>query len=146
NLPGPGQRISSYDGERDKKLDAMANTAARGVTLHEHLYGEWAFVEASPEVRAAGSTLISYLEDDGYLRTDLETIQRDAKTPHAPEHLQEALKLIQTLDPTGVGARSIKECLLLQLDAIEREADPDDLEAHDFELERRLISDHLKDL
>src|ERR1700723_2677443 len=38
-------RQSSYDGERDKKLDAMNNTAARGVTLVDHLLGQWAFVE-----------------------------------------------------------------------------------------------------
>src|SRR3954465_4637773 len=37
NPAGSNFRVSSYDGERDKKLDAMANTAARGITLQEHL-------------------------------------------------------------------------------------------------------------
>ena len=45
NASGSSVRVSSYDGERDKKLDAMANTAARGITLQEHLMGQWAFVE-----------------------------------------------------------------------------------------------------
>ena len=42
-------RVSSgsYDGERDKKLDAMNNTAARGITLQEYLLGQWAFIECS---------------------------------------------------------------------------------------------------
>ena len=38
------QASSSFDGERDRKLDAMANTAARGITLQEHLIAQWAFV------------------------------------------------------------------------------------------------------
>ncbi len=144
--PGPGHRTSSYDGERDKKLDAMANTAARDGTLQEHLIRQWAFIEAPAPVHAAGTTLINYVDEDGYIRTDLETIQQESKTPHTLEDLQQALKLLQTLEPTGVGARSLKECLLLQLDAVEREAEEEDLDVHDFELERRLITDHLKDL
>src|SRR4051812_48829557 len=43
------QQVASYDGERDKKMDAMANTAARGDNLAEHLLGQWAFVETTPE-------------------------------------------------------------------------------------------------
>jgi RNA polymerase sigma-54 factor len=51
--------------------------------------------------------------------------------------------LIQTLEPAGVGARDLRECLLLQIDNLEEDPENDD---HDFELERRLVSDHLKDL
>src|SRR5215208_1796555 len=65
---------SSYDGERDKKMDAMANTAARGVTLQEHLLGQWAFIECPVPVRRAGEALINYIDAEGYLRTDFETI------------------------------------------------------------------------
>src|SRR5215207_9220143 len=56
--------VSSYDGERDKKLDAMANTAARGVTLQEHLLGQWAFIECSPGVRRAGEVILNYIDGD----------------------------------------------------------------------------------
>src|SRR5205809_5402591 len=42
NPTGSNFRVSSYDGERDKKLDAMNNTAARGITLTEHLMAQWA--------------------------------------------------------------------------------------------------------
>src|SRR5690606_33129438 len=51
---GPNFRVSQYDGERDRKMDAMANTPQRGVTLQEHLVGQWAFVEATAPVREAG--------------------------------------------------------------------------------------------
>ncbi len=139
-----GLRASSFDGERDKKLDAMNNTAARGITLAEHLLGQWAFIETTSSVRAAGETIISYITPDGYLRTDFETIARESKTPHTPQDLAEALRLIQTLEPAGVGCRNLRECLLIQLAAIE--ADEEMSEGHDFELERALINDHLKDL
>ncbi|MCC6421902.1 MAG: RNA polymerase factor sigma-54 [Phycisphaerales bacterium] len=135
---------ASYDGERDKKLDAMNNTAARGITLQEHLLGEWAFVECSPRVRQAGRAIIASIEDDGYLRTSLETIQQESKNPLSMDDLHKALALVQTLEPAGVGARTPRECLLLQLDAIE--ADDEAAEGHDFDLERKLINDHLKDL
>jgi RNA polymerase sigma-54 factor len=137
-------KVSSYDGERDKKLDAMNNTAARSTNLVEHLIGQWAFVETTPEVRKAGEILINYVDDEGYLRTELDEISREDKSHPTVEHLARALRLVQTLEPAGVGARNLRECLLLQLDAIEDEADED--EEIDFELERRLVNDHLKDL
>ena len=77
-------RQSSYDGERDKKLDAMNNTASRGVNLQEHLLGEWAFIDCTPAVRAAGEAIINNIDGDGYLRRDgqalpLEEIQKESK-------------------------------------------------------------------
>src|SRR5687767_6830067 len=90
------RQAASYDGERDKKLDAMNNTAARGVTLQEHLLGQWAFVECTSGVRLAGEAIINYIDDEGYLRTDLETIQKESKTPLTLEDLAEALRLVQT--------------------------------------------------
>src|SRR5215469_877963 len=109
---------ASYDGERDKKLDAMNNTAARGVTLTEHLMGQWAFVECTPGVRKAGEEIIKNIDPEGYFRFDFEQIQKDCKEPLTFEELDEALKLVQTLEPTGVGARNLQECLLIQLEAL----------------------------
>jgi RNA polymerase sigma-54 factor len=136
---------SGMDGERDRKLDAMANTAARAGTLQEHLMGQWAFIECSPGVRKAGEAVINSINAEGYLRTDPETIQREStRTPLSIEDINEAIRLIQTLEPTGVGARNLSECLLLQLDALEQD---EDFEGdHDFDLERTLVRDHIKDL
>jgi len=139
-------RVSSYDGERDKKLDAMNNTAARGENLIEYLLHQWSFVEAPPEIKRAGEVLINFIDDEGYLRTDLEQIRTDPTTKNPPtiEQMQEALKLIQNLEPAGVGARNLKECLLIQLEALEEGGE--DVSEHDFDLERKLVSEHLKDL
>ena len=136
-------RVSSYDGERDKKLDAMNNTAARGANLTDYLLGQWAFIECPPEVRTAGEALINYIDEEGYLRTELEEISTQDKTHSSIENLTKALALVQTLEPSGVGARNLRECLLIQLDALEN----DDEEAdQDFDLERKLITEHLHDL
>ena len=135
---------SGGEGDRDRKLDAMNNTAARAGTLQEHLLGQWAFIECSKSVRAAGEAVINYINAEGYLRTDPETIQKESKAPLTIEDINEAVSLIQTMEPTGVGARNLSECLLLQLDALED--DDDFADAHDFELERTLVRDHIKDL
>ncbi|HEX2971070.1 MAG TPA: hypothetical protein VHP11_01985, partial [Tepidisphaeraceae bacterium] len=137
-------RVGGEDGERDKKLDAMNNTAARGEPLAEALLRQWAFVQCSPGVYAAGEAIIYYIDADGYLRTDLEVIQKEWKTPLSLEDLKAAVALVQTLEPSGIGARDLRECILLQLDSIEE--DEELAEGHDFELERKLVSDHLKDL
>ncbi len=141
---GPSPRVSSYDGERDRKLDAMNNTAARGITLQEHLLGQWAFIEAPASVREAGTAIINAINENGYLATPLEQVQAESKSPLAMADLEAGLRLVHKLEPAGVGARDLQECLLLQLRDLEQ--DPEMAEGHDFDLERRLVKDHLNDL
>ena len=59
--PGPSRR--SYDGERDAKLDAMANTEARQQTLTEQLLEQWSFADVDEELRGPGRLLIGYIDD-----------------------------------------------------------------------------------
>ena len=108
---------SSDSGERDKKLDAMANTPAPGISLYEYLMNQWAFVEAPPDIRQAGELIIQRIDDDGYLREGLDDLPAQTNKPVTLEHLRAALPLVQRLDPTGVGARDLRECLLIQLAA-----------------------------
>jgi RNA polymerase sigma-54 factor len=138
------RQASSFEGDRDKKLDAMNNTAARSGTLADYLMGQWTFIECSPQVRKAGEILINYIDAEGYFRAKFEDVQKESKAPVTIPELTDALKLIQTLLPPGVGARTLQECLLLQLDALEE--DEELSEGHDFVLERALITEHLKDL
>ena len=138
-------RPSHWSGQdRDAKMDAMANTASRGSNLTEHLLNEWAFVEAAPELKRVGALLIDYIDADGYLRTPFDRIQLESRDPIPSEQLEQALKFVQQLDPPGVGARDLVECMLLQLDALEN--DEELSEGHDFDLERDLVRDHLTDL
>lgn len=135
-------------GERDAKTDAMANTPARSATLHDQLLDQWRLTELDEDILRAGGEIIGYLDDDGFLRTPLEDIL-DKSSPAlnlSTELLEEALAALQlVLEPPGVAARTIEECLLLQLDAIEAEAGPQT----DTELiarVRTLITEHLDDL
>ncbi|MFW6133104.1 MAG: RNA polymerase factor sigma-54 [Planctomycetota bacterium] len=122
----------------DRKMEAMANTAAPAETLNEHLLKQWAFVEAEERTGAAGRAIINNLDDDGYLRVGLGDLA--ARSEGVTEaDLEAALRLVQGLEPTGVGARDLQECLLIQLRA---EADA----GRDVSLETELVRDFLRDI
>jgi RNA polymerase sigma-54 factor len=103
-------------GSGPSALDLIAVPTA----LNTHLHGQIRVLPLSPRDLALAQTVIESLDDDGYLRTPLdELLAVPALEPTAtrPE-MRIALRRIQSLDPAGVGARSVAECLLLQLPAI----------------------------
>ena len=108
-------RASGSSGEPDPKIEAMANTAARSQSLQEYLLEQWRFVDALPEVKRVGEAIINFIEDDGYLRTNFEVIGETVRPVEDRAVLEQALHLVQKMDPPGVGARDLPECLLLQL-------------------------------
>lgn len=119
----PSRRLS---GERDRKLDAMANVAARGETLIEQLQRQWSFTEVDPAIKAVGQRLLNYVNDDGLLGADLPTIlEQNRNVPGVTltlPLLETALREIQQqLDPPGVGARDHRECMLIQIDRMQAE-------------------------
>ena len=134
-------------GERDRKMDAMANTAARGEGLVSQLTKQWSFVDVPEDVAAAGEVVIQYINDDGLLGADMGTIlEQNRGVPGRPldvELLDLALAAIQEhLDPPGIGARDVRECLLLQMDRLEADEEDD----HDWTLPRVLVRDHFDDM
>lgn len=113
---GDFSRSSSYDpSEPDRKLEAIQNTAAVGQSLQDALKEQWRLVEASDAVKAAGELIIESLDEKGYLTVRLEQLCQNDKQSFSIEHLEEALRLVQQLDPPGVGARDVRECLLIQM-------------------------------
>ncbi len=135
----PYRPARSSDGERDAKMDAMANAPAPAESLNEHLLHQWAFIEAPELIEAAGRLIINHIDDDGYLHIPLEDLPERTNQPVTRESLLEALPLVQTLDPTGVGARDLRECLLLQL-AVEAQA------GRDVAMETEIVMRHLRDI
>ncbi|MFC1553647.1 RNA polymerase factor sigma-54 [candidate division KSB1 bacterium] len=89
------------------------------VSLAEHLLSQFHFNQLSDIERAIGEYLIWNINEDGYLASDLETLVQ--KFPFSPdtvftvEQFEKVLKVIQTLDPIGIGARDLRECLIIQL-------------------------------
>lgn len=136
---------SRMAGERDAKMDALANTAAPAKSLTDQLLEQWSFAEVDGATREAGRLLIQNIDDDGYIRADLEQIREsiaDEGARPSLEALERALTALQIfLDPPGLAARDLRESLLLQLDAIE-EADP----RADVSAIRKIIESHLDDL
>lgn len=159
------------DGDRDAKMEAMASAPAPSRSLIEQLREQWALVDVEDQLRKPGELIISFLDDaDGYLRTPLETIAdraavalsqevatvtRDSESTAGPtfnqrpevQLLERALKAIQLfLEPAGVAARDARECLLLQLDAMEENAADIGWSIKTFEDAKVIVSNHLDDL
>jgi RNA polymerase sigma-54 factor len=139
---------SRLAGERDAKMDAMANTAARAQPLVDQLLEQWSFADIDEELREPGRLLISYIDDDGYIRTPPEAIRDNAPEPRPDaQTLERALLAVQLfLDPPGIGARDVRECLLLQLDHLSDEGGAPTAQQEDGEHARLLIEHHLDDL
>jgi RNA polymerase sigma-54 factor len=106
---------NGMDEESDKKHDAMQNMASRPQSLQDYLNDQLAFVDASPEQLRLVRFLIAYLADNGYLTISLEEAAGKFDEVVSVAQLEEALKVLQKLDPPGVGARTLQECLLLQV-------------------------------
>jgi RNA polymerase sigma-54 factor len=119
--------------EPDRKLEAIKNTAAPPHSLHEHLTEQWCLVECTEAVKKAGSRIIDYIDERGYLTTRLEQLYNKDKTDFTIDDLKHALHLVQKLEPAGVGARDLKECLLIQMAGC----------GDDMSFEMRLISEHM---
>ncbi len=95
----------------------IENTLTRPPNLTEHLTWQLNMSDASPAVKEVCVYIIGNIDEDGYLRSTNEEIQ--AAGPWDPDLVERAVETIQWLDPIGVGARDLRECLLLQLDFLE---------------------------
>ena len=129
-------RLRRQSGEPDKKLEVMKNTAALEISLNDHLIEQWRLVEDDPKIKKAGSLIIDYIDAKGYLSVQLEQLHNKDKYDISMDDFHQALQLVQKLDPTGVGARNITECLLIQMAQ----------QPEDMSFEIRLVSKHLDDL
>ncbi len=100
---------------QEEREDLPFENMVRSVSsLADHLEEQLRFVTEDPAARRIGAEIIGNLDEDGYLRAELQEIaQRCAATPEEVERV--LTEMIQKFDPIGVGARTISECLLLQL-------------------------------
>jgi RNA polymerase sigma-54 factor len=105
---------SSNDGASphgaDNNLEAYATAP---ISLHEHLLTQLGFATNSPGDRLIGREIIDGIDDAGYLTLDLAELA--ARLGVAPSRVEIVLGLVQRCEPSGVGARSLAECLSLQL-------------------------------
>ena len=83
--------------------------------LADHLRSQLSVLVLSDQLRDAADLIIGNLDDNGYLTVPLEELGAGGEIEAAD--LEAALKVVQSLDPAGVGARDVRECLMLQLES-----------------------------
>lgn len=129
NQDGDGRRAARDTGERDPKMAAMANAPSRGRGLVEVLHEQWSFAGVhDPAMRVAGARLIEYIDENGLMTTELETVRE--QSAHLPgcdwtiATLESALDRVQQeLEPRGVGSRSVRDALIFEARAYLEECD-----------------------
>ncbi|MDR1192841.1 MAG: RNA polymerase factor sigma-54 [Peptococcaceae bacterium] len=107
------------------------------VTLEEHLLSQWRFMSLRPAIRRIGEYFIGNLNSSGYLAITPEQAAADLGCERALA--LEALRQLQSLEPVGVCAQDLRQCLLLQVEHLI-------LEQTDKELLRQIIIHHLEDI
>jgi RNA polymerase sigma-54 factor len=122
--------------ESDDRRDALQNTASPRTTLQDYLIDQLRVLEFSAKLRRIAENIIYNLDRDGRLAATLDEIAATMDEPVEVTEVEEALRAVQSLDPTGVAARDLKECLLLQLDPLHPDA----------AIHRCIIEKHLEDL
>jgi RNA polymerase sigma-54 factor len=114
----PDYRLQANNYSRDDEKRAEIPFSA-GSSFHEYLKSQFGLRDLTERQKILGEYILGNIDEDGYLRRELINIVDDLaflqNFEATEEELDEVLKIIQDLEPVGVGARSLRECLLLQL-------------------------------
>jgi RNA polymerase sigma-54 factor len=128
---------SSYTGrsqEAEDKRQFFFDSIPTQETLQQHLMGQLNQTVLNANDRKSAELIIGNIDDNGFLQTTPEEMALNTGIPQ--EDFEHMLTLIQSFYPPGVGARDLRECLLIQLKR----------EAKQNSLEYRIITDHMQDL
>jgi len=125
---------SSRNPEDEERRQFFFDSIASQETLQRHLWEQLNTADVNKSQRDAAELIIGNMDDLGFLQASLEEISENAGHPLG--ELEEMLSLIQTFHPVGVGARDLRECLLIQLRRLGKE----------HSLEHQIVDEHLEDL
>jgi len=121
------------DSGKDKKREFLEGAVSREETLREYLLQQLHMLKIDPDELEAAEILINYINPEGYLSRGPEEIASDFRM--SSDVVKKALSIVQTLDPPGVGAQDIRECLLIQL-----------RNRGDYPLAEKIILDYMNEL
>jgi len=132
--------------EYDPNVEEMEPTYTYFQTLSDHLTEQLGMTVRDEAKRELGEFIIGCINDDGFLELGAEDIARDLDIP--VESVEELIALIQTFDPSGVGARDLRESLLIQLRdrGLENTTSWDIVDRHFHDFTRRKFKDIMKAL
>ncbi len=118
----PSYRL--YVNNQGKDIKPQYNTFSVRESFQQNLEMQLGFSSLEGDDRRIARYIIGSIDDDGYLRRDIESITDDIAFKYnietTPENVERILGVIQEFEPVGIGARSLQECLLLQLRAKEQ--------------------------
>ncbi len=123
-----------YSQEDEERRQFMFDSLVAGTSLQDNLMEQVRLSELPQSDWPIAETIIGNVDDYGYFKSGLEEVAQQANC--APEKVEEVLKAIQTFHPPGVGARDLRECLLLQLERDGRQNS----------LEYQIVSDFMEEL
>jgi len=116
-IPDYKLQANNYSKDDDKNTEIPFSA---GSSFHEHLESQLGLRELDDKQKILGEYIIGNIDEDGYLRRELVSIVDDLaflqNVTTTEAELEEVLMIIQDLDPAGVGARTLRECLMLQLE------------------------------
>jgi RNA polymerase sigma-54 factor len=125
---------ASRNPEEEERRQFFLDSIATQETLQQHLLDQLNTADITRSQREAAEMIIGNIDDVGFLQTPLEEIaQQSGKTE---EELQAMLDLVQTFHPVGVGARDLRDCLLIQLRRLGKE----------HSIEYKIVAEYLDDL
>ncbi len=145
---GWGGEFRGSGGNGEETLEGPQDWAATSLNLRDHLRQQLCSTSATERDRALVGMLIEAVDESGYLGVPLEELILlcGAEAQVDQEELQTALRLLQSFDPPGVGARNVSECMRLQIDAqiqlLAREGR--EQERPILMLARRIVCEHLQ--
>lgn len=138
NLGRDDEELPVYQGGSSVAEEREEIVYGETVSFYDHLKEQMGEMELTGRQQDVMEYLIGSLDDDGLLRKGLDVISEELAIYHnldiAEHEVEEVLACLQTFDPAGIGARSLQECLLLQIDR----RDPSRLK----DLMRRVVSDY----
>ncbi|MCX7933818.1 MAG: RNA polymerase factor sigma-54 [Planctomycetota bacterium] len=127
----------SAEEDDEERYNALANVPGREISFPDYLESQLPYETSSERQRRLCQRIIAHLDAAGYLHTPLaELIDPTEQPPVAISEMEEALAIVQRLDPPGVGARNLQECLRLQLERL----------GGGPPLARAIVEKHLEDL
>ena len=120
--------------DKNQKEYNLESFTTYDLTLREHLISQLTLVKLNPQQYKIGEYIIQSLNENGYLNISLEDIASQLKA--SLDDVESILEIVQTFEPLGVGARSLEECLLIQVNASDIKG----------ELIKKIIKEYLNDL
>lgn len=117
--------------EDEERRQFMFDSLVASTSLQEKLLEQVRDSDLKPELWPVAELIIGNIDDYGYLKATVDEMA--SSTGIAPEAIMEALKAVQSFDPAGIGARDLRECLMLQLDRL----------GEQNSLEYQIIRDHM---